>query len=112
MRKLIEKQETGLVVCDNPNCDYELPHTTNELKLIQFINVACPKCGQNLLTENDYIQYVKISNLIDWINKWFSWITIFSSKKTESKGNTISVHVHDGVKVKQEDSPFASFNEA
>lgn len=103
MRKLIETVRKSLIVCDNPKCDYEIPYSEEEEKVIhKYINMPCPKCGENLLTEQDYLQDEKIMRSIRWLNKWFSWITFFYSKKSWSKRQTVSVHVHDGVKIKNE----------
>ena len=67
MRKLIEETELSFIVCDNPECDYELKPENIEL--------------------------------IDFINKWFSWVTIFYSKKKLNKRVALFVHVHNGVKI-------------
>ncbi len=102
-RKLIEKSQESLIVCDNiPDCDFAIPYSKEEeYDTKKYINQPCPKCGENLLTEDDYLQHEKINRAVDFLNKWFSWITIFYSKKSWDKRNTISVHVHDGVKIKQ-----------
>lgn len=99
MRKLIEKQQNSLVTCDNPNCDYTVPYTDEaEECLILFIDKPCPKCGENLLTMEDYLQHQKLMKVIKFINSWFSWITIFYSKKAFVNRQSVSVHVHEGVK--------------
>ena len=48
----IEITSKDTIQCDNPNCDYEveIPFATYP----EWINKPCPKCGENLLTENDY----------------------------------------------------------
>lgn len=98
MRKLIEKTQVGLVTCDS--CDYSIPYTEEKEKgLIKYVGKPCPKCGQNLLTIEDYLLHERINRTVDWINKWFSWITLFYSKKAKSK--LMSVHVHDGVTIKE-----------
>ncbi len=103
MRQLIETSRKSLIVCDNTKCDYEIPCSASlEKNMLQFINMPCPKCGENLLTEQDFLQDEKIMRSIRWINKWFSWITFFYSKKSWAKRQTVSVHVHDGVKIKNE----------
>ena len=48
----VEIVESGLV-CDNPNCDWTDKTITFEVYK-DWINKACPKCGENLLTESDY----------------------------------------------------------
>ena len=105
MRKLIEKQQKSLVICDNPDCDYTVPYTDETEKyLVLFINKPCPKCGENLLTIEDYLQYQKLMNVVNFINRWFSWITIFYPKKACEKRQSVSVHVHNGVKVSRHEA--------
>jgi hypothetical protein len=101
MKKLIDIYSKGAVICDNPGCDYSFPYEStsdnNSKILLAFVNVPCPKCGESLLTPEDYLMSERFMKRINWINKWFSWLTIFIPKaKTES----ISVHVHDGIKIK------------
>lgn len=105
MRKLIEKQHDSLIVCDNPKCDYEIIYTDAIAKsLVYFIDMPCPNCGENLLTKQDYIQYQNMIRVVNFINKWFSWITIFYSKKILSKATSVSVHVHNGINISNNSS--------
>lgn len=94
MKKLIEKQESMSVVCDNKKCDYTISIKPKHLYL--FLATKCPKCDEPLLTQKDYEAYLKIIVIVDFINKWFSWITLFQSKKTIDNTKKISVHYHDG----------------
>lgn len=100
-RKLIEKSQELLITCDNPKCDYTIPWQ-DDVDTAIYINEPCPKCSENLLTIDDYLAHERIIKAIDWINKWFSWTTIFISKKNWEKRKTVSVHVHEGIKVKDE----------
>ena len=101
-RKLITKlEEHHSVVCDNPKCDFEIYYDQHGLKITDFINTACPACGENLLTVEDYTKYLQLIKMVDWINKWFSWITIFYSKKTLENKQKVSVKVHDGIEIKK-----------
>jgi len=97
MRKLIEKQQDSIIVCDNPQCDYETSYTS-ENGLLLFVGKPCPKCGENLLTVEDYLRSQRLMKVVNFINFWFSWITFFYSKKRLSKGISYCVDVHDGVK--------------
>ncbi len=54
MRKLIERQQTSMVTCDNPDCNYTEPYT-DETDLAVFIDKPCPICGEQLLTAEDYL---------------------------------------------------------
>ena len=99
MKKLIEKTELSFIVCDNPKCDYEIKQKPDAVELIDYIGLPCPKCGENLLTLKDYLDYFKLMRTVDFINKWFSWVTIFNSKKKLNKRVALFVHVHNGVKI-------------
>ncbi len=99
MRKLIEIHQQNFIVCDNPSCDFEIPHTgQSEKLLLAYINMPCPKCGQSLLTPEDYLMTERLMKRVHWINRWFSWLTIFMSRK-EDIYKSISVHVHDGIQI-------------
>jgi len=97
---LIEVKQEDLIVCDNPTCNFHIPYTDeNKDELSYYINIPCPKCGENLLTEKDFIQSEKVMNLINWLNKYFSWLNyvFFWQKKT----NIGSIHVHNGINIKK-----------
>ncbi len=99
MRKLIEIKQENLIECDNQNCDYVIVNqSSNPNKSIkQYINKPCPKCGENLLTEKDYLDSEKFMRVLNWMNKWFSWVTIFIPKKYETKS---TAKVHNGIEIK------------
>lgn len=99
MKNLIDIKQENLIECDNKQCDYVVKNESKDPneRIDKFINTPCPKCGQNLLTEEDYMTWVKLMNKINWINKWFSWLTIFTSKKNKVKS---TVKVYNGVHVK------------
>lgn len=105
MRLLIEKSQNSLITCDNTKCNYTIPYSQEEEhNTYKYINKPCPLCGENLLTEQDYLQHQKVVKLVNWLNRWFSWTTYFYSKKSWDKNRKeISVHVHDGVKIKKEE---------
>ena len=99
MRKLIEKTKNTEVICDNPKCDYLFEHCIEDKYLIMFVNQKCPKCGEILLTMEDYITHQKLVRTVDFINRWFSWLTIFSSKKNYLNELKYLFHVHNGIKI-------------
>lgn len=75
MRELLIQQE-DLVQCDNITCDYKVPNPTKNpnTDLKPYVNMPCPKCGENLLTEKDYNKHKKVIKVVAFINKYFSWI--------------------------------------
>ncbi len=101
MEKLIQQSQEKFIVCDNTKCEYEVPFDPN-LKLLEYIDKPCPCCGDNLLTIEDYMLSLMIQKTIDFINKWFSWILWFCEKPKEEDYSTLSVHIHDGLKIKKE----------
>ncbi len=105
MKKLIEVSQDKLIECDNPKCNYTINNIcTDQLAvdtmLLHYINKPCPICGENLLTKEDYIQSVKLTKIVNFLNKYFSWITIFFSDNIKNQTN-VEVHVHNGVKFKE-----------
>lgn len=96
MKKLIEVVQQNLIECDH--CDYLIPNEDprNPGDGKEYINQPCPMCGENLLTEKDYLLSKKIDEKIKWLNKWFSWINWF----VPGKRNSVDMKVHDGIEIK------------
>lgn len=69
-------QQPVLVKCDNPTCDYTVPNPTKEVgvDLTPYLNMPCPKCGENLLTETDLKRYNRTSKVVRFVDKYFSWV--------------------------------------
>lgn len=101
-RKLIEMHQEYSIVCDNKQCGYKIKSVTGDPNedISEYLNKPCPNCGENLLTEKDYLQSLKVLKLINWLNRWFSWTIVFVPKKAKRVG--ASVHVHKGVKISKQ----------
>lgn len=55
--------------CDNPNCDWSdmsIPFSEYE----GSIGKPCLKCGENLLTQEDYDSYVQMIDAVEIMNKF------------------------------------------
>lgn len=66
--KAIEYRIKG-IKCDNPYCDYRDDNVKYEDYPL-WLNKPCPKCGTNLLTEEDLIatrRFIRAVNIINWI---------------------------------------------
>jgi hypothetical protein len=53
--------------CDSPNCDYEdmsVPFSDYE----KSIGKPCPKCGENLLTQEDYDKVIQMVDAAEMLN--------------------------------------------
>lgn len=94
--KLIKIRQEHLVICDNKNCDYKVVNPTGDpnMDAIEYLNKPCPECGENLLTERDYIQSINMMKIVNWLNKYFSWVMIFVPKSKKEKSTF--VHFHEG----------------
>jgi hypothetical protein len=98
MRKLITIEDEGLSLhCDNDKCVYDLDVQGPKEDFHKWIDAPCPMCGESLLTVYDYALWVKTGKVIDWINKWFSWLTWFIPK--DAKQTTVSVETHEKIKI-------------
>ena len=59
--------EEGGICCDNDACDY-FDDTVLFSQLKDFVNKPCPKCGSNLLTEEDYKAAVTFRKMGEKLN--------------------------------------------
>ena len=78
--------EKAYLKCDKEKCDYQ--ETVSEI-LKKHVGKPCPKCGNNLLTKEDYEAYVNISKLVDICTE------IVGDKLGEEKVLT-SISYHNG----------------
>lgn len=62
----ITKDIEGLK-CDNPACDWTDPSVKFE-NMEEHLNRECPKCGQNVLTEEDFHLAKSVKDGVDLIN--------------------------------------------
>ena len=53
--------------CDNTECDWT-SGAIKEEDMVNWIDKPCPKCGQNVLTQNDFNLHDKLMKSIDFIN--------------------------------------------
>lgn len=67
MEKKIEITNDGGLKCDNINCDW-VDKTIAFNNYQEWINKPCPKCGENVLTEEDYKNAEVVRLSIDLIN--------------------------------------------
>lgn len=67
MSEHVEVPETGVIKCDNPACDYELDNV-KYAELHDHIHSECPKCGEILITEQDYMNAMTMIETLRLIN--------------------------------------------
>lgn len=66
MNNIIETENTGLI-CDNPSCDWT-DKTILPENFPLWINKPCPKCGDNLLTLEDFDNYREVLYKVELLN--------------------------------------------
>lgn len=66
MEKNIELVDSGLF-CDNPECDWEDKKVTFE-QIESWLNRPCPKCGENVLTVEDYTNQCHVMDMYNFLN--------------------------------------------
>lgn len=99
MRKIIKLYQEDLIVCDTPTCTYKVKNKTGDpyIDTSSYINVHCPLCGENLLTEQDNLDALKFLKTVKRINKYFGWLSIFFG--TKPVGQISYIHVHNGINI-------------
>jgi predicted nucleic-acid-binding Zn-ribbon protein len=75
----------GGIKCDN--CDYRIEIPFSEYP--KWVNKSCPKCGENLLTERDYKDTVRIYKVFNNPIVKFLLQPFYSEKSTR-------LNIHNG----------------
>ncbi len=59
------------IECDNEQCDYKIKSPTGDPNedISGYVNTPCPQCGENLLTEQDHVQSLKLLGIINWLSE-------------------------------------------
>lgn len=94
-RPIYQIEESDILLeCDNDSCDFVLKRVPGFYEKIteHHVGTPCPKCGESLLTFEDYYEHKKLMDIINWINKYFSWVTIFSPPPKQLDRYRVKVH--------------------
>lgn len=69
MKNALEMSIYG-IKCDNSNCDFnDMNVKVDDYE--NWLNKPCPKCGENLLTENDYKSTLFLLKMVEVANSIF-----------------------------------------
>ena len=70
--KCMMNEQNGLelagIKCENQTCDYRNEHVLLD-EYINYLNIPCPKCGEILLTENDFNLVKMFGAMVSIANK-------------------------------------------
>ena len=95
--KVLEGPRDTEIICDNKHCDFKALSVPDRA-VKAFMNVECPRCGDVLLTKEDYAHFVvfrKIMGIINVLCFPFMFVaTILRGSKNE--GSYASYHHHNG----------------
>jgi hypothetical protein len=78
----------GGIQCDNPECDY-LDLNVSVTDYHNWLNKPCPKCGENLLTQEDYDKVQAMLAIVNLVNQ------MDIPDDGEDIGVTMEVDVHN-----------------
>lgn len=107
----IEQTNNSGIKCDNPNCDF-VDTETPDAEIAQWLGVPCPKCGENLLTQEDLDTSLKFHAMMDLINGMTEEeLTEYTKhvyggeipeeiiKLSNELGNEFTVDIHNGITI-------------
>lgn len=99
----IEMSEKCGIKCDSEKCDY-YDETVLHSELEAWINKPCPKCGENLLTLEDYESSKMLENIVNAFNtispEQIEEMTKNLPKIEGLNGNiTMTVDTHKGMQI-------------
>lgn len=57
------KTKEQYIICDNPVCTHK--EIVEVPQMLNYIGKACPLCGENLLTEEDFDYHLKLLMVIE-----------------------------------------------
>lgn len=105
--KIVEMTSGG-IVCDNPECDYIDETVTIEM-YHDFLNKSCPKCGENLLTEEDFELAMRLQHLGNFFNslspeqveEWNKSQGYEVKPEMKDKKLHVTFHAHKEISVKE-----------
>ena len=93
-------QGTDIIICDNTECDFTIKSTLDQAENLDFspyLNMPCPKCGENLLTEQDFRLATASLSLINAFNKKIDKGSI--ELDTEDSRVYAKVKFYNGIKI-------------
>lgn len=101
----------GGIVCDNPTCDYKDPAAGFDT-FHEYLNKPCPKCGENLLTQEDYDNAMLVYKSIQYVNslnedqlKLMQEMFGIEPTGTEGESHLWHVKTHEGIEFNKVEKP-------
>lgn len=91
-KKLLHIRQQDFLKCDNESCDFVLKDKASDRTEESYINEPCPECGENLLTEDDFVRHRKVLGFIKLINKWFGWLGTYPDDERNEVVREINCH--------------------
>ena len=76
------------IQCDNKKCDYDDKEVARET-YSEYVNKPCPKCGENLLTQEDF----------EAVNKLYDGFDTISELTNKIQTEIDRVHDEDGEEI-------------
>lgn len=80
----------GGLICDNPKCDFE-DATIKIDDYAKAINKFCPRCGENLLTQQDFEDFTAMYQKLKILAK-----SVPHDENSSEERKTVYFHTHNG----------------
>ena len=106
----LEKTNNGGIKCDNPKCDF-LDQDSPDERIAEWLNVPCPKCGENLLTQKDLDSVLEFDAKMAYINSLSEEELMDMTKamyggeipdELKELGLEFTVDIHNGINIQFE----------
>lgn len=78
---LINHTQENVAEC---KCGFVVP-SEKGIAVKNLLGVPCPKCSTVLVTAEEYRSYIKTIKIINFINKWFGWLSIFKGREQKAR---------------------------
>lgn len=85
----VDMASVGELCCDNVACNFVLPEPVAWSKAI--IGYPCPKCGESMMTEQDFAATSNLLSLADAVNAAFGDL---GSAEPSSQSVRVGIRIH------------------
>jgi hypothetical protein len=76
MPKMVKIPDRIGIKCDAIGCGWSDP-SIMRADMESWRNAACPWCGENVLTDADWLTYTRMQKTFVWVNRLFGWTLWF-----------------------------------
>ncbi len=94
----------SVLKCDNPDCDH-IEDVDNSRGHYRHLNMACPECGDNLLTKEDLLLFYRTHIGLALTNRLYNWampkLPEWLALKFYSNIRRVEIKTHKKIKIEE-----------